>query len=974
MLGTKRRTCARIRCFRGPHLLLVFLAVGLTLPPPVEAQDAYADGESSAESATPELPPLLEARELLLEGYYERAEESYNALLDDDATRTPASIGLAECWLQTGRYAETRKLLESIEATGKEAARVKLLLAESAAAVGGYDRAIDLANEAIRLDPQLCRARLLLANTLETVGRRDAALEHYEWFNRLATTRLPEDAESLTAAGEGLYRYSVLARHPNLAHRTSHVLNEMYQAAYTQLDRNYWPARVAAADLLREKFNLEEAADDYRAALRVNSNAAAAQIGLGWLALEGWEFEEVQRRVDLALQTIPNDVDALNLLAACRIVERRYEEAQQACDRALAVNPNSIEVLARCAASLLARNETDKAAGYIARAQRVNDHSSALNAIIGEVLSGMRRFSQAEGYIKKAIELDPSASAPRTELGLMYMQWGYEAKARDALDVSWKLDPYNEKTRNTLNLLDRLAAFKTIETEHFIIHYDAPDKIVARRCADYLETVYAPVCADYNATLARKTTIEIFPKHSEFAVRITGQPWIHTVGACTGPVIAIDSPRRGADLQGPYNYASVLEHEFTHTVTLAATHNQIAHWFTEGLAVLQEDLPRSYDWRQLLANAVRRNQLFTLDSLDWGFMRPQSSHDRQLAYAQSEWMCEYLITTYGYDVITRLLSAMAEARPQAAVFEEAIHKSPEELDREFAAWARQQAATWGFDLEPPEDVSWLRAAVALHRSDADLHARLARARWDDDNVEGAAESARAALDIDSKNRLALEVLVRCLHRESLDADSKAAVTARDDRLIETAPRLLEVDPDNRYALKYLADVYVRRKRLGDALPLLVRLKRAWPLDTFAARSLAGIYLKRGDDDQALPELLDVAPSADHDADVPFQIGEILERRGRLQDAQYWYRRVLFIDPMSEPAYAALARIAMRLNDTPEAVRNYVTLCDLVPTDPEHFADAALAYHKLGELDNARKYAARAVELDPHSRAAALLQD
>ena len=109
--------------------------------------------------------------------------------------------------------------------------------------------------------------------------------------------------------------------------------------------------------------------------------------------------------------------------------------------------------------------------------------------------------------------------------------------------------------------------------------------------------------------LAHRTIIEVFPTQAAFAVRITGKPWIHRVGACTGRVIALASPRESAQLTGAYNLAAVLKHEFTHTVTLAATENRIPHWFTEGLAFWQENSDRSFFWCTLLAEAVRRGEL-----------------------------------------------------------------------------------------------------------------------------------------------------------------------------------------------------------------------------------------------------------------------------------------------------------------------------------------------------------------------------
>ena len=316
---------------------------------------------------------------------------------------------------------------------------------------------------------------------------------------------------------------------------------------------------------------------------------------------------------------------------------------------------------------------------------------------------------------------------------MMYMQWGEEAKARDALDAAWTLDSYNERTKFTLELLDRLHKFAKHETDHFIIKYDAEkDAGLGPYVADYLESIFASVTGDFSTELHEKTIIEFFPTHKAFAVRITGKPWIYTVGASTGRVIALTAPRESTHTMGQYNLARVLKHEFVHTVTLAATQNRIPHWFTEGLAVYQEDSPRSYEWADLLTEAMRRDQLFTLESIDWGFIRPKRASDRQMAYAQSEWMVEFIIDRFGYDVIQKMLKRYHDGATQAQVLRELFQLELSDFDKAFAQWSREEVAKWNcaFDLTPPEDVIELRQQADSKEASADRVSQLARAEFD----------------------------------------------------------------------------------------------------------------------------------------------------------------------------------------------------------------------------------------------------
>ena len=360
-----------------------------------------------------------------------------------------------------------------------------------------------------------------------------------------------------------------------------------------------------------------------------------------------------------------------------------------------------------------------------ARVAKINPRSAVYHRILGDALAGIRQYAAAEAEYQKAIEYEPTDANAHTELGLTYMQWGLEDKAHKVLDRAWELDPFNDRTLNTVKLLESLESFARLETPHFTIRSDPQrDPGLAEYMAEYLESIYATITGDYETTLSDKTIIEVFPTQSDFGVRITGKPWIHTVGACTGRVIAMSSPRGSTQLFGPYDYARVLRHEFTHTVTLAATQNRIPHWFTEALAVSQEESPRSYEWCALLARAIRRNELFTLESIDWGFIRPRRPHDRTVAYAQSEWMYEYIVERFGYDTINAMLRRYRLGQTSEQVFKEQMAVTPTEFDRDFAQWARQRATPWGFDMEPPEDASALRTLAEKEPDDSVVQGRL----------------------------------------------------------------------------------------------------------------------------------------------------------------------------------------------------------------------------------------------------------
>ena len=75
---------------------------------------------------------------------------------------------------------------------------------------------------------------------------------------------------------------------------------ELLQQGYEKIDRTYWPARLAAAELLLSRYNTKEAQADFEAARKLNSNLADAYVGLGEVALEKWDFDAAEGRVQTA--------------------------------------------------------------------------------------------------------------------------------------------------------------------------------------------------------------------------------------------------------------------------------------------------------------------------------------------------------------------------------------------------------------------------------------------------------------------------------------------------------------------------------------------------------------------------------------------------------------------------------------------------------------------------------------------------
>ncbi|MFH0982453.1 MAG: tetratricopeptide repeat protein, partial [Planctomycetota bacterium] len=280
-------------------------------------------------------------------------------------------------------------------------------------------------------------------------------------------------------------------------------------------------------------------------------------------------------------------------------------------------------------------------------------------------------------------------------------------------------------------------------------------------------------------------------------------------------------------------------------------------------------------------------------------------------------------------------------------------------------------AQWGFPLDPPENVTVLRALALIPDAGAALLGRLAQAEFDDRNYDKALEAARKALAVDEDEKNALEVFVKVLAHYAEDKVGPG-LKQLEDGMLPALKRLAAVDPGGWTAPKLLGRILLRREQFDEALGYLTQLQRNCPLDPSSYAGLAGIYLERHEPDLALPQLLELARADEHDPDVPAKIGAIYAQRGKLTEARHWYRQALYIDPFRPATHTELAAVLMRLGDTRAALEEYQVLCELEPTVARHFTDAALASQKIGDTAKAKEFARKAVALDPASPARTLL--
>lgn len=769
-----------------------------------------------------------------------------------------------------------------------------LVAAEAALFRGEPDRAIEL------LDGDAsAQAALLRGRALEQLGRLADAVETLRpWRDRLRNDDFTDAAE-LTAAAEAV---TLLARLEGRPAGDYQAALDALARVRQSLDPLYWPAYLAEARLLVEKDSRQQGGEALLEALTLCPTAGEVWYELGLLAVQGFDFDRASFAVGKLRGINPTHALADLLDARAMLQQRDIDAARAIIEPALALYPEHREWLALLAAAeALAYDE--------AQTRATLDHLDTLSPgsplgyfTVGTTLSAARQYAQGAEALREAIRRQPNDPAAWTELGLLLMQWGDLEQARDALAQAARLDPFNRRVGNQLRLADDLLGYETIETEHFVIRYKpGVDEALARDMPPVLEQIHRDITGVFQHVPPNKTQIDIMPDERYFGVRITGMPEIWTIAAATGDVLALTPPREGRHQRGPYNWANVIRHEFVHTVTLSQTRNRIPHWFTEACAVSQETTGRTYQTCQLLAWAVHEKKLFELDKINWGFIRPQAPYERQLAYAQADWMLEYVAQRFGHDKIVAMLNRFADGVDDVTAFREVLGVSGDEFMSGFRQWAAAEVEAWG--LGRPQASERLQEVLA----------------------KGGAGADDAELQTLLKEHPGHPDLLRLIAERALQS-------------ADSAPQAAE-----RAVLRYAA---------------------ARPVDPWPHRALADLALRRGDLDAAVPSLQMLDLQDNENAAWAHELAKVHRRAGRLDLAADAIDRALLREPYNANFRTLAATIDLQRGDADGALHQLHALAILEPQRSEHHVRLAALYRRLGREDEARAEAAKARELDP----------
>lgn len=460
-------------------------------------------------------------------------------------------------------------------------------------------------------------------------------------------------------------------------------------AADSSLDE----AVLRASDLLLDKYNAPDAKQGYETVLRRRPRNAWALLGLARVM----EFTGQGDALGKAREAIAADArlaPAHLFVARLHLEAERNDSAQAAARRALAVDPEALDAWAVIGAVAWIAGDSASFRGALASAERVSPRPAPFYVMLSEAAARQRRYADAERFAARALDLDSLSVPALGALGTNRLRTGDIAGGRARIERAFAIDPFNLWHKNTLDLLDVLASFRTVRLGRFEFVTSAREAdILLPYLSPLLEEAYEKLAARYDYRPTAPVRMEIYSRSADFSVRTVGLTGLGALGVSFGRLLAIDAP--SARDPGTFNWGSTAWHELAHTFTLGLSDNRVPRWFSEGASVFEERRARA-GWGALASPAylaaLKAGALRPVSQLNDGFVRPRSPNEVGLSYYHASLVCEMIETQFGPKVLGDMLRAWRDGLTNAAVFERVLKLDEAALDKRFDVWVRARFA------------------------------------------------------------------------------------------------------------------------------------------------------------------------------------------------------------------------------------------------------------------------------------------
>lgn len=915
-------------------------------PSVLTANRVGATPSRAPESALTPAARLARGITRLAQSRYAEAQADLLAALDG-SDKAAALLALSELMLTTGRYPEAIERARLALAAGADPELGALAQARALRASGEVEAALSL----LAAVPQAsagAELRLLFGELLLEVGKRQQAepllLSLVEDYN---ADRIPQtDRKGLMLVGRAAH----LLRSPKDA-------NEAFDLA-ERAESGDVRTLLYRAELYLEKHDPGHAEEVLLEALQQaprhpQANTLLAEVRLA----QALDFDEAERLARLALAQNPKSTHAHFVLAGIAVRDQELELADRYVSQGLRGNPRDLALLSMRAVVRFLSEDLPGFQREKAQILQLNPQYSRLYSIVGEFADWEHRYDEIVALMQEAVQLDSKDAKAEAELGFNLIRSGNDAAGLAALGRSFRLDPYNVRVFNTLEMYERVIArdYVTVSYPRFAIRYSKSEReLLERYVPDLLERAFDKLQSSYGFTPELPIGVELYAEREHFAVRTSGLPQIAIQGVCFGKTLASMSPAHES-----FNLGMTLWHELSHVFHIQMSRSRVPRWFTEGLAEYETIVARP-EWirenDQDLFEAMRAERLPALGNMSRAFTRAEELEDVGTAYYASSQILVMLAERYGHDKLVEMLRQWGAGKRSQDVMAAALGKHPHELDLEFKAFAQQKLTRFSQQFMPMQRKGRSeRLAQAAQAAPKDVKAQLryALTRLRDGQQEQASQLLSHVERIEPANADArfLRAQLEQLHHP--------------DKSIALLRKMIEAKQDG-FAVRLLLGKLLAAA--GDDAGARTALESAVGFDPLSASPLyllAEIARARSDDDAELTALRRLGQLEQHEPKVYRRLLALLVAKKAWDEAVTVGEAAIYADTEGFATHRLFGEALAQVGDTQRAVFELESAA-LAPAEPEDRAEVerrlAELYGALGRGRDAKRARQRAQEL------------
>jgi predicted Zn-dependent protease len=905
-------------------------------------------GSSATKNAEKELSPdarLTRGITRLAQSRYADAEADLNAALNG-SKKAAALLALSELMLTTGRHPEAIEKARQAQAAGADPQAVAAAEARALRRSGEVPGALaKLRGLPAPLSPAV---RLLIGELLLELGKRSEAepvlMTLIEDYNE---DRVPEQD------GLGLARVGRAAHLLRNARDANDLFNQAEQAEPTDL-----VTLLYRAELYLEKYDPGHAEEVLTEALQVAPQHPEANMLLAEVRLaQALDFDEAERLARKALAQNPKLAHAYFVLAGIAVRDQDLAAADKYVAEGLKGNPRDLPLLSmRATVRFLAEDQR----GFEQQKRQIlgfNPEYSRMYSIVGEFADWEHRYDEIVVLMKEAVALDAKDAKAEAELGFNLIRSGNDVEGVAALNRSFRLDKFNVRVFNTLEMYEGAIVrdYETVNHPRFAIRYKKTEReLLDRYVPELMNRAFDAMQKSYGFTPEMPIGVELYAERENFGIRTGGLPQIAIQGVCFGRTLASMSPERES-----FNLGMTLWHELSHIFHIQMSRSRVPRWFTEGLAEYETIIARP-EWvrenDQELFEAVRAARLPALGNMSRAFTRAEELEDVGTAYYASSQIMVMLAERYGHQKLAAMLKAWGAGQSSEQVMANVLSKKPAELDQEFRQFAEKKLQRFSQQFMPMQRKGRsdrLRQEAKAAPGDVSKQLRYVLSLLRDGGLD---EAQRLLGQIEKKAPQNADVRFLRAELDQREHPQKS---------IAMLNKMLESGQDGYAVRLLLAKLLTAAGSDVDARASLQKAASFDPLSPTPHYMLADIAHARADDDAELVAMRRLAELEQHENRVYRRLLSLLVQKKAWEEAVKIGEAAIYADMEGFTTHRLFGEALAQTGNNARAAFELES-ATLSPAKPQELADAhtrlAEIYASVGRGRDATKSRKRAQEL------------